>query len=86
MAHITLQTRYANGTIQHERCFDMPTVRHAVGFALDNWHPARSVRVPGTDRFYVNDRMLVSVDGDDFIPVNDAVRAEIAADDWRAAA
>lgn len=86
MPHITLQTRYTDGTVQHERCLDLPDLSAALTWALANWHPARGQRVPHTDRFYVNHRLLVSIDGGEFVPVNDAVRAEQAALAWRAAA
>lgn len=68
--HVTLETRYVDGTVQHSRTYDAPDERTALSWALENWHPARGGRIPGSASFYLNDWLLVSVDGGAFRPVS----------------
>ncbi|MFT4056726.1 MAG: hypothetical protein QM681_19635 [Novosphingobium sp.] len=67
--NITLQTRYTDGTVQHERCTEADDLTALLSHLAANWHPAQAGRVPGTDRFYLNNRLLISIDGAEFEPV-----------------
>lgn len=88
---ITLQTRYTDGTVQHETSVDIADERAALGWALQNWHPARGQRivdaptfgVPVTPRFYLNDALFVSAGGG-FENVRDVV-ARLQAPERKAA-
>lgn len=69
MPHITLQTRYSDGTVQFETCLDLPSLNAALSWAVVNWHPAQGPRRVDAPGFYLNDRLLVSIDGGEFEPV-----------------
>lgn len=77
--HFTIQTSHTDGTVQHETCVDMPDLRAALSWALRNWHPAQAERIasgPTKDgfHFYLNDRLMVSVDNGGFVNVRDALQ------------
>lgn len=86
MPSITLQSRYTDGTVQFEQTSDTLSLTALLTWAVQNTRWARGSRIPGSDEFSLNDRLVVSIDGGAFVPVNDAVRAECAAQDRRMAA
>lgn len=86
MPRIILQTRFTDDTVQFEHVSEGIDLLTLLAWALENTHWARAGRVPGGDQFYLNERVLVSIDGAEFAPVYDAVRAEYAARDRRLAA
>ncbi len=83
---ITVQTRYEDGTVQHERSFEGVDLIALLNSLVVNWTPAQGGRVPHSDRFYLNPRLMVSINGAAFVPVNDAVRSYETARVWSAAA
>lgn len=69
MALITLRTLYADGSVAFEHTSESDSLNATLVWATANWHPARGGRVIGTDRFYMNPNLLVSIDGAEFEPV-----------------
>lgn len=70
---ITLQTKYQNGSVAHQRTVDVVDLNDALNWAVQSWAPAQGPRrVDGPGR-YINHRLLVSIDGGEFQLVGDAM-------------
>ncbi|KMS60000.1 hypothetical protein V474_07900 [Novosphingobium barchaimii LL02] len=65
---ITLQTRYQDGSVAHQRDVDADDLNAALAWAVASWAPAQGPRcVDGPGR-YLNRNLMVSIDGAEFEP------------------
>lgn len=73
MAQFTLRSLYADGSVAHEQDVDAAELNDALTWAVASWAPAQGPRrVDGPGR-YLNNRLMVSIDGGEFQLVGDAL-------------